>query len=166
MKQIIRAVQFLITKRKFILFLSAVFLLIPTVACAQVIAPPDEQAETVPELLWPEQNEVAPSIEPKLSFNNQGPPYGTIVMTQKPVTCNDTPVVKKYIQNTGGMMVVTFGTTLNEMGAITSLIQVYANPINNRFAIVEHFAHQKSCILTHGNDFEIILPPLPEEVPN
>ena len=165
MKQIIWTAQ-VITKRKFILFLAAVFLLVPTVACAQVIAPSDEQAETVPESLWPEQEKVTPSIEPKLSFNNQGPPYGTIVMTQKPVTCNDTPVVKKYIQNTGGMMVVTFGTTLNEMGAITSLIQVYSNPINNRFAVIEHFATKKSCIITHGNDFEIILPPLPQEVPN
>ena len=166
MRQMIRADQSII-KRKFILFLAAVFLLIPTAACTQVITSPDEQAEP----LWPEQDtgvkeKVTPSIKPELSFNNQGPPYGTIVMTQKPVSCNDTPVVKKYIQNTGGMMVVTFGTTLNEMGAITSLIQVYANPINNRFAIVEHFAHQKSCILTHGNDFEIILPPLPQEVPN
>ena len=64
------------------------------------------------------------------------------------------------------MAPVTFGTTLNEMGAITSLIQVYANPMNKRFAVVEHFATQKSCILTHGNGFEIILPPQPEEVPN
>ena len=165
MRQIIWTAQ-VITKRKFILFLSAVFLLVPTVACAQVIAPPGGQTEAVSESLWPEKEKVTPSIEPELPFKDQGPPYGTIVMTQKPVSCNDTPVVKKYIQNTGGMMVVTFGTTLNEMGAITSLIQVYANPINNRFAVIEHFATKKSCIITHGNDFEIILPPLPQEVPN
>ena len=171
MRQMDWVSQFL-TKRKFILFLASVFLLIPTVACAQVIEPPGEQAETSPESLWPEQNKITPPIVQNLQnlLNNQNqnqePPYGTVVTIQKPVRCNDTPVVKKYVQNTGGMAPVTFGTTLNEMGAITSLIQVYANPINNRFAIVEHFAHQKSCILTHGNDFEIILPPLPQEVPN
>ena len=162
MRQMIRAAQF-ITKRKFILFLAAVFLLVPTVACAQVITSLDEQAEP----LWPEQEIITPSIKPNpFAQQNQEPPYGTIVMIQKPVSCNDTPVVKKYIQNTGGMTPVTLGTTLNEMGGITSLIQVYANPMNKRFAIIEHFATQKSCILTHGNDFEIILPPLPEEVPN
>jgi len=64
MKQIIRAVQLLITKRKFIFFLGAVFLLVPTAACAQVIASPDEQAETMPESLWPEQEQVTPSTPP------------------------------------------------------------------------------------------------------
>ena len=162
MKQIIQAVQSTI-KGKFVLFLTAVFLLVPTAACAQVITSPDEQAEP----FWPEQEQVTPSTQPNpIANQNQEPPYGTVVTIQKPVRCNDTPVVKNYVQNTGGMAPVTFGTTLNEMGAITSLIQVYANPMNKRFAIIEHFATQKSCILTHGNDFEIILPPLPEEVPN
>ena len=153
MRQIIRAVQSIISKRKFILLLGSIFLFAPSVACAQVIQPPNEQAETMLEPFWPEQN------ENKLkSLNNQGLPYGTVVMIQKPVRCNDTPVVKNYIQNTGGMTPLTLGTNLNEMGAITSLIQLYANPINKRFAIIEHFATQRSCILTYGSDFEIILP--------
>ena len=157
MRQIIRAVQSFISKRKFILLLGSIFLFAPSVACAQVIDSPNEQLETVP--MWPEQNEITPSIKPNpFVGQNQGPPYGTVVMTQKPVSCNDTPVVKNYIQNAGGMTPLTLGTILNEMGAITSLIQVYANPINKRFAIIEHFATQRSCILTHGNDFEIILP--------
>jgi len=165
MKQIIRAVQLLITKRKFILFLGAVFLLVPTAACAQVIASPDEQAETMPESLWPEQEQVTPSTQPNpIANQNQGAPYGTVVMMQKSVKCNDTSVIKNYIQNTGGMTPITFGTNLNEMGAITSLIQVYANPINKRFVIIEHFATKKSCILSHGNDFEIML--LRQEIPN
>ena len=162
MRQIIKVAQSII-KGKFILFLTAIFLLVPTAGCAQVIASPDEQAEP----LWPEQETITPSIKPNpFADQNKGPPYGTVVMIQKPVRCNDTPVVKNYVQNTGGMAPVTFGTTLNEMGAITSLIQVYANPLNKRFAVVEHFATQKSCILTHGNGFKIILPPQPEEVPN
>ena len=160
MRQIIRVGQSII-KGKFILFLTAVLLLVPSAACTQVIASPDEQAEP----LWPEQETITPSIKPNPFANqNQGPPYGTIVMIQKPVSCNDTPVVKKYIQNTGGMTPVTLGTTLNEMGGILSLIQVYANPINKRFAVVEHFAQQKSCILTHGSGFDIILPA--QKVPN
>ena len=153
MRQIIRAVQSFISKRKFILLLGSIFLFAPSVACAQVIQSPNEQSETMLEPFWPEQNK-----NKSKSLNNQGLPYGTVVMIQKPVRCNDTPVVKNYIQNTGGMTPLTLGTNLNEMGAITSLIQVYANPINKRFAIIEHFATQRSCILTHGNDFEIILP--------
>ena len=175
MKQIIQAVQSFITKGKFIFFIGTVFLFVSTTACAQVIASADEQAETVPESLWPEQEKVTPSIKSELPFNNQGapydgarqgPPYGTIVVIQKSVNCNNTPVIKNYIQNTGGMAPVTFGTNKNEMGAITSLIQVYLNPINKRFAIIEHFATQRSCILSHGYDFEIILPSLPQEMPN
>ena len=109
--------------------------------------------------IWPEKNKVVPPRTPnRWSNQNQEAPYGTVLMTQKPVSCNDTLIVKNHIQNTGGMTPLTLGTNLNEMGAITSLIQVYANPINKRFAIIEHFATQRSCILTHGNDFEIILP--------
>ena len=148
MKQIIWAAQFII-KRKFIFFLAVGFLLIPTVAYTQVVTPPGEQME------------ILPDIKPNLP-NNQGfleqPPYGAIVMMQKPISCNDTPVIKNYIQNMNGMVVVTMGTDKNQMGAITSLIQVYANPINKRFAIVEHFAAQKSCIIHEGHDFDIILP--------
>ena len=81
----------------------------------------------------------------------------TFVMMQKPIACNDTPVVKNHIQTNGGMKPVTLGTNLNSMGAITSLIQVYANPTNKQFAIVEHFAAQKSCILVQGYNFDILM---------
>ena len=161
MRQMNWVSQFL-TKRKFIPFLAVVCLLVPTVACAQVIEPPEQQAETAPMPLWPEQ----PEQNKATPQERQGPPAGTVITMQKQVKCNDTPVIKNYVQVTGGMTPVTFGTNLNEMGAIVSLIQLYANPVNKRFAIIEHFAHQKSCILTHGSDFEIILPPLPQEVPN
>ena len=150
MRQMNWVSQFLI-KRKFIPFLAAVCLLVPTVACAQVIEPPEQQAETAPMPLWPDQK-----VAPK---KKQGPPHGTVITMQKQVKCNDTPVIKNYVQTTGGMSPVTFGTNLNEMGAIVSLIQVYANPVNKRFAVIEHFATQRSCILTHGSGFDIILPP-------
>ena len=154
MKQINWVSQFL-TKRKFIPFLTVIFLLIPTIVYAQVIEPSGEQTEAVP--LWPDKNKAAPPITPSIN-ENQGPPYGTIVMIQKTVSCNNTPVIRNYIQKMGGMAPITFGTNLNQMGAITSLIQLYANPINNQFAVVEHFATQRSCILTQGQNFEILIP--------
>ena len=83
-------------------------------------------------------------------------------MLQKPIACNDTDVITNFIQNMGGMNPVTIGTDVNPMGAITSIVQVYANPVNKRFAIVEHFASQKSCIIVQGQDFDIIIPPIGE----
>ena len=159
MRQIIHAAQSII-KGNFIFFLVTACLLIPTVACAQIIESPDEQVETTPEPLWPEKNKVVPPITPNpLSNQNQEAPYGTVLMTQKTVSCNNTPVIQNYIQNMGGMAPITFGTNLNQMGAITSLIQMYANPINKQFAVVEHFATQKSCILTQGHNFEMLVMP-------
>ena len=84
MRQMEWVSQFL-TKRKFILFLAAVFLLIPTVAYAQTIEPPEQQAETEPEPFWPEQNEITPPLVQNLQkllnkqTKNQEPPYGTVV---------------------------------------------------------------------------------------
>ena len=162
MRQIIQAAQSII-KGNFIFFLTTVCLLIPTVVCAQVIESPDEQVEAPAESLWPERNEVVPPITPNPFANkNQEAPYGTVLMTQKTISCNNTPVIRNYIQKMGGMAPITFGTNLNHMGAITSLIQLYANPINNQFAVVEHFATQKSCILTQGHNFEILVP-VPEQ---
>ena len=145
MRQMEWVSQFL-TKRKFILLLAASFLFAPTIACAQ-------ETEKVP--MWPENNETETEVEP--SIVDEGPPYGTILMMQKPITCNNTVVLENYIENMSGMMPITFGTSINQMGAITSLIQVYANPVNNQFAVVEHFATRKSCILTQGHNFEMLV---------
>ena len=145
MRQMEWVSQFL-TKRKFILLLAVIFLLTPTIACAQ-------ETEKVP--MWPENNETETEVEP--SIVDEGPPYGTILMVQKPITCNNTVVLENYIENMSGMMPITFGTSINQMGAITSLIQVYANPVNNQFAVVEHFATRKSCILTQGHNFEMLV---------
>ena len=146
MKQINWVSQFL-TKRKFIPFLTVIFLLVPTIACAE------KGTEKVP--MWPENNKTETEVEPSIA--DEGPPYGTILMMQKPITCNNTVVLENYIENMSGMMPITFGTSMNQMGAITSLIQVYANPVNNQFAVVEHFATRKSCILTQGHNFEMLV---------
>ena len=63
-----------------------------------------------------------------------------------------------FIENINGMIPITIGTDKNPMGGIGSLVQVYANPITEKFAIVEHFAISKSCIIFQGDDFDIILP--------
>ena len=145
MRQMEWVSQFL-TKRKFILLLAVSFLFAPTIACAQ-------ETEKVP--MWPENNKTETEVAP--SIVDEGPPYGTILMMQKTVTCNNTVVLENYIENMSGMMPITFGTSINQMGAITSLIQVYANPVNNQFAVVEHFATRKSCILTQGHNFEMLV---------
>ena len=146
MRQMEWVSQFL-TKRKFIPFLTVIFLLVPTIACAE------NGTEKVP--MWPENNKTETEVEP--SIVDEGPPYGTILMMQKPITCNNTVVLENYIENMSGMMPITLGTSINQMGAITSLIQVYANPVNNQFAVVEHFATRKSCILTQGHNFEMLV---------
>ena len=60
MKQIARATLLFTDKRKFILFLTAIFLFVPAIACAQVNELPNEQAETVP--MWPESNEAETEV--------------------------------------------------------------------------------------------------------
>ena len=123
--------------------------LIPSFAISQNLAPKQENGNNSIE-------KVVPTVELPNAFEQ--PPYGTIFMLQKPVACNDTLMVKNYIQSMGGMVPVTMGTDLNSMGGISSLVQLYANPITEKFVIVEHFAISKSCIIFQGDDFNIILP--------
>ena len=159
MRQIVWAVQSLITKT---LLWTTILLIIPTIACAQVITPPGEENKKVPSIEKDDKDKTLLDLFgtkiPKIPTPQQGPPYGTIVMMQKPIACNDTAVVLHFVQNAGGMSPITMGMDINEMGAITSLIQMYANPVNKQFAILEHFAAQKSCILVQGHGFDIILP--------
>ena len=106
------------------------------------------------------ENKLAEKVVPNVSppGTSDKPPYGTIFMLNKPVACNDTRIIKNYIQNINGMIPVTMGTNRNRMGAIQTIVQLYANPVTEKFAIVEHFAFLKSCIILQGHDFDIILP--------
>ena len=131
--------------------------LIPSFAISQNLAPKQENGNNSIE-------KVVPTVELPNAFEQ--PPYGTIFMLQKPVACNDTLMVKNYIQSMGGMVPVTMGTDLNSMGGISSLVQLYANPITEKFVIVEHFAISKSCIIFQGDDFDIILPKRYYQGPN
>jgi len=119
--------------------------LIPSFAMSQNLIPNQKTDE-----------KIVPNVSPPGTSDK--PPYGTIFMLNKPVACNDTPVLMNYVKGINGMIPLTMGTSLNPMGAILSLVQVYANPVSEKFAVVEHFAIQKSCIIFQGHDFKIILP--------
>jgi hypothetical protein len=148
MKQIAQAVQSSIDNIKYYIVMGLIVLFASSSVMGQKLIPNQENG-----------NELAEKVVPKADPSADGlPPYGTIFNLNRPVACNDTPIIKNYIQNLNGMLPVTMGTNKNEMGAITSLIQLYANPLTENFAIVEHFAFQKSCIILQGHDFDIILP--------
>ena len=119
--------------------------LIPSFAISQNLIPNQKTDE-----------KMVPNVAPPGTSDK--PPYGTIFMLNKPVACNDTPVLMNYLKGINGMVPLTMGTSKNPMGAILSLVQVYANAVTEKFAVVEHFAIQKSCIIFQGHDFDIILP--------
>ena len=97
-----------IFRKKFLLVLGTLFLFIPTIVYSQESIPehPDEA--------WKPDIGAVPSIRPQLPFQlSPGPQYGSIVMMQKSMAWNDTPVVKNHIQTNGGMVPITLGTNLN-----------------------------------------------------
>ena len=145
MKQIAKAVQFFGDNLKFYIIVGLIVVLVPSFVLGQAF-PQDRKNE----------NKITEEVVPKVP--QVVPPYGTIFMLNKPITCNDTPVIKNFIENINGMMPITIGTDKNQMGVITSLVQLYANPITDTFVVVEHFAIAKSCIIFQGDNFDIILP--------
>ena len=145
MKQIVRAIRYFTDKLKFYIVMGLLVVLIPSFAMSQNLIPNQKTDE-----------KIVPNVSPPGTSDK--PPYGTIFMLNKPVACNDTPVLMNYLKGINGMIPLTMGTSLNPMGAILSLVQVYANPVSEKFAVVEHFAIQKSCIIFQGHDFKIILP--------
>jgi len=146
MKQIVRAVQLFTDKLKSYIIVGLIMVLVPSFAMSQNLIPNQENGT----------EKIVPNVSPPGTSDK--PPYGTIFMLNKPVACNDTPILMNYIKGINGMIPLTMGTSLNPMGAILSLVQVYANPVSENFAVVEHFAVQKSCIIFQGHDFKIILP--------
>ena len=145
MKQIVRAIRYFTDKLKFYIVMGLLVVLIPSFAMSQNLIPNQKTDE-----------KIVPNVSPPGTSDK--PPYGTIFMLNKPVACNDTPVLMNYLKGINGMVPLTMGTSKNPMGAILSLVQVYANPVSEKFAVVEHFAIQKSCIIFQGHDFDIILP--------
>ena len=145
MKQIVGAIQLFTDKLKSYIVTGLIMVLIPSFAMSQNLIPNQKTDE-----------KIVPNVSPPGTSDK--PPYGTIFMLNKPVACNDTPVLMNYVKGINGMIPLTMGTSLNPMGAILSLVQVYANPVSENFVVVEHFAIQKSCIIFQGHNFDIILP--------
>ena len=145
MKQIVRAIQYFTDKLKSYIVMGLFVVLVPSFAMSQNLIPNQKTDE-----------KLVPDVSPPGTADK--PPYGTIFMLNKPVACNDTPVLMNYLKGINGMVPLTMVTSKNPMGAILSLVQVYANPVSEKFAVVEHFAIQKSCIIFQGHDFDIILP--------
>ena len=145
MKQIAKAIRLFTDKLKFYIVMGLFVVLVPSFAMSQNLIPNQKTDE-----------KMVPNVSPPGTSDK--PPYGTIFMLNKPVACNDTPILMNYIKGINGMVPLTMGTSKNPMGAILSLVQVYANAVTEKFAVVEHFAIQKSCIIFQGHDFKIILP--------
>ena len=152
MKQIARDIRYFTDKIKSYIAVGLIVVLVPSFTVAENLFPKKE-TENIP---TENTEKVLPKTEPPKTSGP--PPYGTIFMLNKPVACNDTPILMNYIKGMNQMVPITMGTNRNAMGAIASLVQVYANPVTENFAIVEHFSIQKSCIIFQGHDFDIILP--------
>ena len=152
MKQIVRAIQLFTDKLKSYVAVGLIVVLIPSFTVAENLFPKKETENTPTK----ETENVVPNMQPPKTGGP--PPYGTIFMLNKPVACNDTPVLMNYIRGMNQMVPITMGRSVNPMGAILSLVQIYANPVTEKFAIVEHFAIKKSCIIFQGHNFDIILP--------
>ena len=152
MKQIAKATLSFTDKLKSYIVVGLILVFVPSFTVAENLFPKKE-TENIP---TENTEKVLPKTEPPKTSGP--PPYGTIFMLNKPVACNDTPILLNYIKGMNQMIPITMGTNKNAMGAIVSLVQVYANPITENFAVVEHFAIKKSCIIFQGHDFDIILP--------
>ena len=146
MKQTVRAIRYFTDKLKSYIVMGLFVVLVPSFAMSQNSIPNQKTDE-----------KLVPDVSPPGNTNTP-PPYGTIFMLNKPVACNDTPILMNYIKGMNQMIPITMGRSVNPMGAILSLVQIYANPVTEKFAVVEHFAIQKSCIIFQGHNFDIILP--------
>ena len=74
----------------------------------------------------------------------------------KPMSCNDTKVVKEYIKGNANEDPLAFGLNYNYMGQPNLLTTIYVNPVMNTFSIVEHTADGLSCILGQGIAFQVL----------
>jgi len=108
---------------------------------------------------------VAAAPQPKVRPGAQQAkrPFGAIIQGHKPVTCNDTKIVEKYITEGYKEIPAAMGIIKNKMGAITSVLILYVHPKTNAFSFVEHAATGMSCILAEGVNLEFLITPNLEE---
>ena len=83
-------------------------------------------------------------------------PYGQVFQMMKPMSCNDTKVIKEFIKGNGNEDPLAFGLNYNYMGYPNLLTTIYVNPQMQTFSIVEHTANGLSCILGQGIAFQVL----------
>jgi hypothetical protein len=74
----------------------------------------------------------------------------------KPMSCNDTKVIKDYIKGSANEDPLAYGINYNYMGFPNLLTTLYINPQMQTFSIVEHTSNGLSCILGQGVAFQVL----------
>ena len=95
--------------------------------------------------------EPAPKIEQPMER-----PYGQVFQMMKPMSCNDTKVIKDYIKGSANEDPLAYGINYNYMGFPNLLTTLYINPQMQTFSIVEHTSNGLSCILGQGVAFQVL----------
>jgi hypothetical protein len=95
--------------------------------------------------------EPAPKIEQPMER-----PYGQVFQMMKPMSCNDTEVIKDYIKGSANEDPLAYGINYNYMGFPNLLTMLYINPQMQTFSIVEHTSTGLSCILGQGVGFQVL----------
>ena len=93
----------------------------------------------------------APKIEQPMER-----PYGQVFQMMKPMSCNDTKVIKDYIKGSANEDPLAYGINYNYMGFPNLLTTLYINPQMQTFSIVEHTSNGLSCILGQGVAFQVL----------
>ena len=127
--------------------------------------PPEEKSEeqtpppivTVTPLEAPAAETPPEKVPPVVNRGQR--PYGAIFQMNKRITCNDTPVVEKFITEGYKEIPFTIGVAKNKMAIITNIFMVYVHPKTRAFSIVEHAATGISCILAEGTGLELMNDP-------
>jgi len=83
-------------------------------------------------------------------------PYGQVFQMMKPMSCNDTKVIKDYIKGSANEDPLAYGINYNYMGFPNLLTTLYINPQMQTFSIVEHTSNGLSCILGQGVAFQVL----------
>jgi hypothetical protein len=100
--------------------------------------------------------DVGPPAPPPKIMQPKERPYGQIFQMMKPMSCNDTKVIKDFIKGSANEDPLAYGLNYNYMGYPNVLTTLYINPQMQTFSIVEHAANGLSCILGQGLAFQIL----------
>jgi len=77
---------------------------------------------------------------------------GQVLMGSKKTVCNDTSIVHKNLTEKLGEEPIFMGLVKNDRGNLSVVVNLYYNPQNTAFTIVDHFENGMSCVTTSGSD--------------